>query len=171
MWDLRSDNAALIHRHGVHLAGVVDLQLHHLAWRVSNRLSSHSLIGLGTVLAETDHAGLDPDERRELATLRSFARSHFAPEAGGDGRVWRERPLHQVLVRYCTDARLFFRLRDTYKLYESNHWPALRAATERRLKESAEKDFGSDKRRAVDEELIAALQGQRDNQSSSAHPL
>ncbi len=160
MWDARSDNNALLHLFGVRLAGVVDLQLIDIAWRLARGERPASVSGLGWVLEKTDRAGLSPPECVEMATVKRAAQALFLPENGGGYEVWARRPLPEILLQYCTDARTFFRLRAAYADAERAHAEALRAAVQRRLADSARAAFDSESRttrRHIDPGLASAV--------------
>ncbi len=160
MWDARSDNNALLHLFGVRLAGVVDLQLLDVAWRLARGERPASVSGLGWILEKTDRAGLSPAESAEMAAVKRAAQALFLPENGGGYAIWTLRPLPATLLQYCTDARTFFTLRAAYADAERAHAEALRAAVQRRLADSARAAFGSEPgsaRRQIDPALASAV--------------
>ncbi len=184
LWDLRADNWALVNGHGVRLAGAVDVQLHRVAWELEQAAEGAAgaggggragvaLRGLGWVIEQTDHAGLEPAARRLAGHVRQTAQILFseAPPGGpgggggGSGAVWRKRPLPGVLAAYCTDARVLFRLRERYAGAAAEHGAALLAGTERRLRESAAPDFplqgAAGGLRVADGELVSTSRGRQ----------
>ncbi len=160
MWDARSDNNALLHLFGVRLAGVVDLQLIDVAWRLARGERPASVSGLGWILEKTDRAGLSPAARVEMVTVKRAGQALFVPENGGDYAVWALRPLPVALLQYCTDARTFFSLRAAYADAERAHAEALGAAVRRRLADSARAAFDAEprsNRRHIDPALASAV--------------
>jgi hypothetical protein len=170
-WDVRCDRNALLFPWGVDVDGAVDLQLVDLAQQVASGRTPRSVSGLGWVLENTSRAGLSTGAVRNMAVAKRAAKSLFAPEKGGSYSVWRERPLAEVLIEYCTDARTFFALRAFYATYESKYHAALWPAIERRMTASADPAFvARDKGtgRFPDADLVAAVRSaSRGNGSSS----
>ena len=168
---MRCDRHALLFPWGVDVVGAVDLQLVDLAQQVASGRTPRSVSGLGWVLENTSRAGLSTGAVRNMAVAKRAAKSLFAPEKGGSYSVWRERPLAEVLIEYCTDARTFFALRAFYATYESKYHAALWPAIERRKTASADPAFvARDKGtgRFPDADLVAAVRSaSRGNGSSS----
>ena len=179
MWDCRAGSGALFHRHGVQLDGVVDLQLHCLAWSLASgegRAQSPAdpdpgaprrLHSLHWALATANHAGMGPAERDAYSRVVRMARILSVPESGGTYDAWKRRPLPGVLRRYCTDATRFFALRAFYQQTEAAHAEALRSAARLRLCDSCGPDFGGPgrsgdaglRRADAEIELVAGLLG------------
>ena len=181
MWDCRAGSGALFHRHGVQLDGVVDLQLHCLAWSLASEeglaqtqspagpdpWAPRRLRSLHWALATANHAGMGPAERDAYSRVVRMARILSVPESGGTYDAWKRRPLPGVLRRYCTDATRFFALRAFYQQTEAAHAEALREAEQLRLCDSCRtgvdgsgRSGGAGLRRADAEiELVAGLLG------------
>jgi hypothetical protein len=173
MWDCRSDSGALFHRHGVRLDGVVDLQLHCLAWSLAAEEgpagpgpgAPRRLRSLHWALATANHAGMGPAERDAYSHAVRMARILSVPESGGTYDAWKRRPLPALLRRYCTDAARFFALRAFYRPTEAAHAAALRRAVRLRLRdadlEGAGRAAGDAGLRRADAEvaLVAGLLG------------
>jgi hypothetical protein len=128
VWDLRADVGSL-RALNVRVRGVVDLQLDDVAARAAAfargapaapqaaaeaRDALSRVLGLGHVLRHSPHARLRPQERERVHKVKEDAQLLFVPEKGGNLHVWRERPLKAELVEYCSDARFFFGLRESY---------------------------------------------------------
>jgi exonuclease 3'-5' domain-containing protein 1 len=113
-FDARSDANALLFLHGVRVARAVDLQLADVAARVARGKGAARVSGLGAICERSGAAALTEPERARLARTKAAALALFAPERGGSYDVWRARPLPRVLLEYCSDAALFFSLRDAF---------------------------------------------------------
>ncbi len=150
MWDCRSDNNALVHLHGIRLAGVVDLQLHCMLWCLAQNPAdpeAQELRSLHWAMATANHAGMGPEERQAYSHAVEMARILSVPEYGGTYEAWRRRPLPGILLRYCTDAARFFALRAFYRPTEEAHAEALRLAAQGRLDESGDPGWEGRRRR------------------------
>jgi hypothetical protein len=74
--------------------------------------------------------------------------------------VWKQRPLPDVLLRYCTDATMFFALRTYYEQTELIYAEALQRAVQERLDDSCDPGFSSVEaslRQVADISLISSL--------------
>lgn len=67
--------------------------------------------GLQTVLERQSASVIPRGHLQEILAIKVEAKGMFAKEHGGSYEVWAERPLPEVLIQYCTDAKLFFALR------------------------------------------------------------
>ena len=152
MWDVRSDNNALVFQFDIRIAGVVDLQLLEVAWRITCGATPATVGGLGWTLENTDRARLTSAQRSNMVRVKAAARALFAPEYVGSYSVWRRQPLPETLVQYCTDAHIFFSLRSFYASSERAHGAPLAAAVNLRLVVSSRRTYESmppDLKRAV----------------------
>jgi exonuclease 3'-5' domain-containing protein 1 len=164
MWDCRSDNSALFHLYGIRLAGVVDLQLHCLAWSLAedpaNSRTQQMFHSLHWALATANHAEMGPEERNAYSRVVQMARILSVPERGGTYDVWKQRPLPGVLRQYCTDATMFFALRAYYQQTEATHAEALKLAVQKRLNDSCDPEFGREEsalRQMAEISLVSSL--------------
>ncbi len=159
MWDCQSDNNALYFLYGIRLAGVVDLQLHCLAWSLNenpaDEKTKQTFRSLHWALATANHAGMGPEERKAYSHTVQMARILSVPERGGSYGVWKQRPLHGVLQQYCTDATWFFALRVFYQQAAATFARALKFAVEMRLSESLSPEFR--RRPAAASSLVSSL--------------
>jgi exonuclease 3'-5' domain-containing protein 1 len=105
-WDVRCDRHALLFPWGVDVDGAVDLQRIDLAQQVAPGRTPRSVSGLGWVLENTSRAGWSTGAVRNMAVVKRAAKSLFAPEKGGSYSVWREGPLAEVLIEYCTQMHV-----------------------------------------------------------------
>ena len=160
MWDCRSDNNALVCLFGIRLAGVLDLQLHCLAWSLASNPADQTLHSLHWAVANANHAGMEAAGRAAYSRVVQMARILSVPEHGGSHDVWKQRPLLGILQRYCTDAKRFFAIREHYRQIEVNHAESLRAGAQRRLEESSDPEYSSRPRNlrlAADQLLVSNL--------------
>lgn len=112
-----------------------------LAYRVTRDKFSERISGLGFIIDRTYHAKLSPEEKLHISTIKKESLSLFTPESGGSYHVWKERPLHPILLEYATDSRLFFSIYQSF----TEQWgeklfiflgPIVDKATERRIAEA-----------------------------------
>ncbi len=164
MWDCRSDNNALAHLYNIKLAGVVDLQLHCLAWSLTNDSANErirpTLHSLHWALATANHAGMGPEDCKAYSHIVRMSRILSALGSGGSYDVWKQRPLPGVLQQYCTDATKFFALRMFYQQTEATHCEALQSAVQERLDVSYEPEYSSKDpslRQMADISLVSSL--------------
>lgn len=165
MFDARADANALFFHFDVRLSRVVDLQLLDVAHRLVTGLGCRSISGLGYLVERTQHCRLTEAERERMSAIKAAAHELFVPERGGSYAVWKERPLPRLLLEYCTDAALFFSLRESFEGASLGRFgdacrAALDAAVRRRLDWAESEVFDkSDRERliAIDDALRADL--------------
>ena len=163
-FDCRADANALFYLHDVATCNIIDLQLADVAHRLVKGVHCDHVSGLGYLVERTPHARLQPDEALALAVCKAAARGLFVPELGGSYDVWRERPLPAVLREYCTDAALFFTLRESFDEslapFGAGATAAVAEATLRRLAFAHSDDYDKSNRSVltmVDPELVDSL--------------
>lgn len=164
-FDVRSDANALFFHFGVRVSRVVDIQLLDVAHRLLTGLPCRGVSGLGYIVEKTPHARLSVADRERLTAIKEESRDLFVPERGGSYEVWKARPLPDLLREYCTDATLFFSLRESFlegsiaELGDDGD-AALAAAAQRRLDFAHSEEFDKSNRDvlcSIDEELRADL--------------
>ena len=129
MFDCRVDSDALFHQHGISLRGVFDVQLADVAARRRNSQAVSLLSGMpkcaarhlpkGASAAEASLAALDgpaafshgaggaaapPDAdavARVTEHLKKKVKEMYAPDKGGDGQLWAQRPMLDDVRRYA----------------------------------------------------------------------
>jgi exonuclease 3'-5' domain-containing protein 1 len=139
MFDCRVDSDALFHQHGVALRGVFDVQLADVASRRRKNLAvpllsgmpkcaARHLAGAGRGATAASLAALDADpadgsvtragatSEAEAVTrvtehLKTRVKSLYAPDKGGDARLWALRPISLEMRRYAAlDVWLLLRI-------------------------------------------------------------
>lgn len=107
MVDCRADSDALYAHYRVKLAGVQDLQLHHLAWqtRSGGRGPPRFVTGGKKIIAKW--SGLASGVQRERTRVTEEAYELFGRSRGASGSdellAWDERPLLPVLIAYAAN--------------------------------------------------------------------
>lgn len=105
-FDIRNDSDALYAHFGVHVAGIIDLQVIEYATRQSRRKFVH---GLAKCIEK------DLPHIPGWSLVKANGRRLFAPEAGGKYEVFLERPMAADIVKYCEqDVMLMPRLLASY---------------------------------------------------------
>lgn len=132
-FDVRNDSDALFAHFGITLTGVRDIQLQELASRYGPKIF---LNGLAKRI-ERD-SGLSWSEKRAWQVTKDAGVKLFAPEHGGTREVINERPLPELLAKYCAqDVKVLPRLAKVYEGRMSAVWKErVGAETEKRLRES-----------------------------------
>ena len=139
MFDCRVDSDALFHQHGVALRGVFDVQLADVASRRRKNLAvpllsgmpkcaARHLAGAGRGATAASLAALDADPNDGSVTragatseaeavtrvtehLKTRVKSLYAPDKGGDARLWALRPISLEMRRYAAlDVWLLLRI-------------------------------------------------------------
>jgi exonuclease 3'-5' domain-containing protein 1 len=99
-FDCRADTAAMFFLYGVRPQNVCDLQV--LACLT---LSPRGNYVIGLLKAFQALALFNDEDQR----VKEVGGERFNPEKGGSYSVWRERPLDELMVRYCAaDVKYFF---------------------------------------------------------------
>ncbi|KAL3466891.1 ribonuclease H-like domain-containing protein [Aspergillus heterothallicus] len=129
-FDVRNDSDALYAQFGIHLAGIVDIQLFELATRGGPR---RLVNGLARCI-ERD-AGLSWTETAEWRNTKENGRKLFAPERGGSYEVFNARPLSEDIIKYCAqDVRILPNLLTIYNSKLRGGWKEkIEAATRDRI--------------------------------------
>jgi hypothetical protein len=162
-WDCRNDYCSMLHQYRVRMAGVVDLQLNEVAYRLDQGDYMKALGGLGWTLENTSRAGLTFSQKSRMTRIKAEAKALFAPERGGSYEGWKVRPLDPILIEYATDAHTFFALRRYYSAAEEKYRSELERAVERRLVEASSVRYGinRDQCRQVDSTLKGEINAKR----------
>ena len=139
-FDVRNDSDALYSHYGICLAGIEDVQLQEVASRPSYQPKKF-LRGLAKCIANDIH--LPRKEKAEWTEVKNSGVHLFAPERGGSYAVFDQRPLADVIVRYCVnDVRYLPLLRDEYLPLLDARWKAQVALeTKRRVVESQSETY------------------------------
>ena len=138
MFDCRVDSDALFHQHGVALRGVFDVQLADVASRRRKNLAVPLLSGMpkcaarhlagasGATKRSLEALDADPNDRsvtragaaseaeavrRVTEHLKTKVKALYAPDLGGDARLWALRPISEDARRYAAlDVWLLLRI-------------------------------------------------------------
>lgn len=101
-FDARADADVLLHRYGISLSNIRDMQVLH----ASAVGGGESLWGLGKV---ADSLQLPAKLRRRIAEVKSLGRAAFLPASGGSLDIWKTRPLPSILQEYAAvDVDILF---------------------------------------------------------------
>ena len=105
-FDIRNDSDALHALHGIHVAGIIDLQVLEYATRQPR---GKFVNGLAKCIER------DLPYMPDWSLIKANGRRLFAPEAGGKYEVFLERPLSAEIVKYCEqDVMLMPQLLERY---------------------------------------------------------
>lgn len=100
-YDVRADNDALYHLHGVEVRAAYDVQI---MWHVKfqNPAEMH-LQGLKRVFGEFLQQAqiLSPAQMDAMERLKSEGQKLFAPHLGGSYEEWKKRPMSPMLLQYA----------------------------------------------------------------------
>lgn len=119
-FDVRSDSDALFSHFGLHLRGVIDLQLVEYA---SRPRPGKYIKGLAKCISEDGHMSMI--QAREWARVKEVGRNLFAPEKGGSYEVFNKRPLVAALRDYCVqDVMVLPKLLSVYAEHLQTHMAA-----------------------------------------------
>jgi exonuclease 3'-5' domain-containing protein 1 len=112
-FDLRADNDALHHLHGVKVKAIYDVQvLHEILFSFS---ADPKLTGLKTAMSNyfEESKVLSEDAKNDLEVLKNKVRALFAPELGGSYEVWKQRPMTQDIINYAAaDVEYLAKMKD-----------------------------------------------------------
>lgn len=109
-FDVRSDSDALHYHFEIGLQGVIDLQLLEFATRP---VRGKYLKGLQKCIAEA--RVIPRRERQTFDRIKEEGTMLFAPERGGNYKVFQQRPLDALLIAYCAqDVRVLPALLEAY---------------------------------------------------------
>lgn len=100
-FDVRSDNDALYHLHGVKVRAAYDIQI---LWHVRFQHPADAYLqGLKKVLEKylEESQVLSGDDAKVLEQVKQRGLCLFAPDHGGSYEVWKERPLRPDLLEYA----------------------------------------------------------------------
>eukprot|EP00928_Gymnodinium_smaydae_P050207 TRINITY_DN3379_c0_g1_i1.p1 TRINITY_DN3379_c0_g1~~TRINITY_DN3379_c0_g1_i1.p1 ORF type:complete len:504 (+),score=118.04 TRINITY_DN3379_c0_g1_i1:93-1514(+) len=124
-FDCRGDADALFHLHRVVLRNVLDMQvLCHCAVGGEQPF----LFGFAKALARV----LPYAQRQVMKGIKEAGQSLFAPDHGGTLQIWKRRPLHDALRKYCAqDVVHLFALQREWGKHLAT--PVLRAVSETRM--------------------------------------
>ncbi|KJY02516.1 hypothetical protein TI39_contig47g00017 [Zymoseptoria brevis] len=117
-FDIRNDSDALYSLYGIRVAGIEDLQLMELA---SRNFSKKCVNGLAKCI-DGDHT-IGYAEKRQWQTVKDQGRKSFDPARGGSYSVFDQRPLSEVMKRYCAqDVTFMPHLRQAYRQKLCDAW-------------------------------------------------
>lgn len=115
-FDPRNDVDALYHQFGIMPQGIFDLQLAEVADRRSRGLNVHYVQGLSKCLSKC--AVLEEGQKTFAETINTLGKKVFEPAHGGSYQVFKDRPLHPVIMAYSAhDSRYML---DLYHQYLRN---------------------------------------------------
>ncbi|CAI9638036.1 unnamed protein product [Alternaria burnsii] len=138
-FDVRNDSDAIFAHYGINLSCIHDLQLMELA--TTTRGSRQYLVGLGKVIEyNTSRLFITPTQAQFSKKTKEAGLKLFAPEHGGNYKVFEERPLSKAIKDYCVqDVVHMPQIWNLYnaKMEDGGFWQtmALEAAA-RRVEES-----------------------------------
>ena len=95
-FDVRNDSDALFGHFGLHLKGVIDLQLVEYA---SRPRPGKFIKGLAKCISESGQMSMA--QTQEWTRVKEAGQKLFAPEKGGKYEVFNHRPLNAALRDYC----------------------------------------------------------------------
>lgn len=171
-WDCRTDGRALHLHYDLTLAGVVDLQLLHVAALAASGAQVVRVQGLGRAIDKALKLELTHDERKRIEDTKDLSHRLFAPNRGGTFDIWKHRPFLPVLLEYMTDVRYFHMLRKVFAVprgllksgVEVEFANELQAAVTRRVEGSTSMMYRPDDRDAntlADPGLVDAVVSRR----------
>merc|ERR1711964_544767 len=113
-FDPRNDADALYHQFGIESRGIFDLQLAEVAERRSRGLGVRYVQGLFKTLAACQHPELTEQHKTFAEKIDILGKNLFEPDNGGTYEVFRQRPLHPIILVYAAhDARHMLMLYET----------------------------------------------------------
>lgn len=113
-FDPRNDVDALYHQFGVQPHGIFDLQIAEVAERRSRGLGVRYVQGLFKCLANCTHPHLTDEHKAFAEKIDILGKNLFEPDNGGSYEVFRQRPLHPIILVYAAhDARHMLMLYET----------------------------------------------------------
>ena len=147
-FDVRNDSDALYSHYGICLAGIEDVQLQEVASRLGYQHKKY-LHSLAKCIANDIH--LPREEKAEWTEVKELGVHLFAPEHGGSYAVFDQRPLPEVIARYCVnDVRYLPLLHDEYLPLLDARWRSQVALeTKRRVFQSQCKNYQPNGRHKV----------------------
>jgi len=120
-FDLRGDNDALFHLHGINVRCAYDLQILYDV-KFAHPLDE-KLVGLKHVMTEFFKKTriITPQQTRQLEELKEQGRKLFVPGHGGSYEVWKQRPMEPSLLTYAAaDVKFLFDMKRHWSVFQDD---------------------------------------------------